>query len=135
MKKAMASAALLLALLLAGCQGKALPLGMDADELLQAGRDVMLRIVAGEYEEVHSALREDVRETVTVEDIQALALEQLDGAGVYKEINSSMTTGQTVQNEQVGIAVMYCTFSEKEVLFRVSFDSEMRLVGLSIHPQ
>ena len=35
--------------LLAGCQGKALPEGMDEDALLEAGKDVMLLVVQGDY--------------------------------------------------------------------------------------
>lgn len=129
-------AALALALLLmAGCRGEALPAGMEEDALLRAGREVALEIIGGDYEAAWEALRQDVRESVTAQDIQSLALQQLDGAGVYREIEQSMTTGQTVQGEHIGIAVLYCAFSEDDVLFRVSFDREMQLVGISIQKQ
>ena len=137
MRKALICTAGLLAalLLLAGCQGEALPAGMDEDALLRAGREVALEIVGGDYEAVWEALRQDVRESVTAQDIQSLALQQLDGAGVFKEIERSMTTGQTVQGEHIGIAVFYCAYSEDDALFRVSFDQEMQLVGISIQKQ
>lgn len=122
-------------LLLAGCRGEALPAGMDEDALLRAGREVALEIVDGNYEAVWEAMRQDVRESVTAQDIQSLVLQQLDGAGVYREIEQSMTTGQTVQGEHIGIAVLYCAFSKDDVLFRVSFDPEMQLVGISIQKQ
>ena len=123
---------LLSVLLLAGCQGKALPAGMDEDALLEAGKDVMLQVVQGDYEAVLSAFRSDVQETLTVEDIQNLALAQLDGAGVYKQIEKSMTTGQSSDGESYGVAVLYCQFSEKDVLFRLAFDSDMTLMGMDI---
>ena len=126
---------LLLTASLTACRGEALPRGMEEEALLAAGREVMLDVVSGEYEAVYAALREDVRESTTVEDIRALALSATDGAGVYKQIESSMTTGQTVGGTQIGIAVFFCEFSEDDVLVRVSFDSQMTLVGLSLQQQ
>lgn len=119
-------------LLLAGCQGKALPEGMDEDALLEAGKNIMLQIVQGEYDTVLSEFRADVRETLTADDIQTLALAQLDGAGVYKQIEKSMTTGQSSDGEDYGVAVLYCQFSEKDVVFRLAFDPDMTLIGIDI---
>ena len=119
-------------LLLAGCQGKALPAGMNEDALLEAGKNVMLQVVQGEYDAVLSEFRDDVRETLTADDIQNLALNQLDGAGVYKKIDKSMTTGQSSNGESYGVAVLYCQFSEKDVLFRLAFDPDMTLIGMDI---
>ncbi len=134
MKKIVCSAVgLLLSLaLLTGCQGKALPEGMSEDALLEAGKDVMLLVVQGDYQSVLETFRSDVQETLTVEDIQTLALRQLDGAGVYKQIEKSMTTGQSSDGEHYGVAVLYCEFSEKDILFRLAFDADMALIGMDI---
>ena len=98
-------AAALTALLLAGCQGRPLPSGMDEAALLDAGRDVMLQLVAGEYDAVYAALRSDVAEGTSAEAIGELVLRQLEGAGTYKQIDSSMVTGQTSDGESYGVAV------------------------------
>ena len=134
MKKIFCSAlGLLLSLaLLTSCQGKALPEGMSEDALLEAGKDVMLLVVQGDYQSVLETFRSDVQETLTVEDIQTLALRQLDGAGVYKQIEKSMTTGQSSDGEHYGVAVLYCEFSEKDILFRLAFDADMALIGMDI---
>lgn len=134
MKKIVCSAVgLLLSLvLLTGCQGKALPEGMSEYALLEAGKDVMLLVVQGDYQSVLETFRSDVQETLTVEDIQTLALRQLDGAGVYKQIEKSMTTGQSSDGEHYGVAVLYCEFSEKDILFRLAFDADMALIGMDI---
>jgi len=126
---------LLLAACLAGCGGEALPEGVEEEALLAAGREVVLQIVEGDYQGVHQAFRQDVRESTSAEAVRDLALSGMGGAGVYKQIDSSMTTGQTVGGEQIGVAVFYCEFSEDDVLFRVSFDGELSLVGLSIQKQ
>ena len=123
---------LLSLVLLTGCQGKALPEGMSEDALLEAGKNVMLLVVQGEYQSVLETFRSDVQETLTVEDIQTLALRQLDGVGVYKQIEKSMTTGQSSDGEHYGVAVLYCEFSEKDILFRLAFDADMALIGMDI---
>lgn len=126
---------LLSLVLLAGCQGKALPDGMEERTLLNAGRDVMLLVVEGAYDEVWDCLRADVAETVTPEDIANLAHAQLDGSGDYRQIDGSMTTSQTSDGETYGVAVLYCEFSKNDILFRLAFDPNMSLIGLNIQKQ
>ena len=126
---------LLLIAVLTGCAGKALPEGMDEEALLAAGREVLLLAVDGDYEGVHAMLREDQRELYTPEDIRTMVLANVDGAGVYKQITDSMATGQTEQGEHFGIAVLYCEYAKDDVLFRVAFDSDMNLIGLSVKKQ
>lgn len=126
---------LFLVLLLAGCQGKPLPAGMDEDALLQKGQEVLLELVEGDYAAVYGQLREDVAAGTSAEAIQSLALQQLDGAGVYKQIDSRMTTGQSSNGESYGVAVMYCQFSKDEVLVRLAFDPDLQLIGLEIKKQ
>ena len=123
---------LMVALMISACQGKPLPEGMDESKLLEAGKDVMLLLVGGEYEKVHELLREDQRKQVTVDDIRQVVSSQLDGAGVYKQIDDRMTTGQIIDGVSYGVAVLYCDFSEEDVLVRISFDEAWNLVGFSL---
>lgn len=122
----------LVVLLLCGCQGKALPEGMDEAVLLQKGRETALLLAGGDYEAVLGRMRPDVAETVTAEDLQSLVLRQTDGAGVYKEIDSVMATGQSSNGEDYGVAVVYCKYSKKNVLFRLAFDTGYELIGLEV---
>lgn len=126
------AAALLVLLLLTGCQGKPLPSGMDGETLLQHGREVVILLTAGDYEAVREQLREDVAAGVTAEDIRSLVLRQADGAGVYKEISSSMVTGQSSDGESYGVAVFYCKYEKKNVLFRLAFDARYELIGMEV---
>lgn len=127
--------ALLAALVVTGCGGTSLPQGMTEEALIDAGREILLLAVDGDYEAVRERLREDVRETVTAEEIRSVVLTNVDGAGVYKQIESYMTTGQEANGERLGIAVLYCEYAKDDVLFRIAFDEDMCLVGLSVAKQ
>ncbi len=126
---------LLMMVMLTACSGEALPEGMDEDALFTAGKDVMLLLVGGDYETVHGMLRADQRELFTAGDIAEVVSSQLNGAGVYKQIDDYMATGQVVDGERYGIAVLYCDFSDEDVLVRVSFDAQWNLVGFSLDQQ
>lgn len=122
----------LLACLLCGCQGKPLPEGMDEETLLKNGREVTILLAGGDYEAVLERMREDVAADVTAEDIQALVLKQTDGAGTYKQIDSFMATGQSSDGESYGVAVFYCNYSKKNVMFRLAFDANYELIGMEV---
>lgn len=122
-------------LLLTGCQGKPLPAGMEEEELLRHGREVAALLAGGDYEAVYGLMREDVAAGASVEDIQSLVIQQTDGAGTYKQIDSTMTTGQSSNGEAYGVAVIYCDYSKKDVLFRLAFDADYELIGMEIKKQ
>lgn len=134
MRQKMRSAAVLVLTIwmLCGCQGKPLPDGMDEETLLARGREAVILLVGGDYEAVRDLMREDVASGATAEDIRTLVLKQTDGAGVYKEIDSSMATGQTSGGESYGVAVFYCKYERKNVLFRLAFDTDYALIGMEV---
>ena len=96
---------------------------------------MVLQLVQDEYEVVRESFREDVRESVTADQLRTLLLQQTDGAGVYRQIESTMVTGQSSDGEHYGVAVLYCEYSEDDVLFRVAFDKNLKLIGLEIRKQ
>lgn len=77
-------------------------------------------------------MREDVAAEVTAERIQQLVLKQTDGAGTYKQIESWMATGQSSNGERYGVAVFYCNYSKKNVMFRLAFDTSYELIGMEV---
>ena len=135
MRKKLAALAVGLALLLTACRGAPLPDGMEEDRLLSAGREVLAALVSGDYETVCGMLRPDVAAEVSEEELRSLMLRQLDGAGVYKQIESSMVTGQSSDGEDYGVAVLYCEFDRKDAVFRLAFDPDYALIGLEVKQQ
>ncbi len=124
-----------LCLTLCGCKGRPLPDGMEEAALLGAGQEVVLLMAGGDYTSVYDALREDVAAGTSVEEI-ALLMEQAAGnAGEYRQITDRMTTGQSSNGEEYGVAVFYCEFSKDSVLFRTAFDVNLELIGLEVKKQ
>ena len=91
--------AMLLALALSGCRGNELPDGMDEDKVSSAGLAVMSQLTKGEYEEVYDALREDVREQTSADDIKKMMDAATEGRGSFKKVKDSMVTGVTDADE------------------------------------
>lgn len=137
LKKRMAALALaaLLALTLAACQGKPLPAGMDEEALIARGRETVRLLVGGDYEAAADMAREDLKDAITAESLRELLLRQTEGAGAYRQIEDTMATGQTTNGESYGVAVIYCQYSEDDVLFRLAFDPDMALIGIEIKKQ
>lgn len=127
-----ASLAILLLLVLSGCKGNKLPDGMDEDKVSSAGLAVMSQLTKGEYEEVYDALREDVREQTSADDIKKMMDAATEGRGSFKKVKDSMVTGVTNTEEVHGIAVIRAKYDKKSVIFRIAFDPEMNLIGLDV---
>ena len=92
--------AAVLLVILAGCRGNELPDGMDEDKVSSAGLAVMSQLTKGEYEEVYDALREDVREQTSADDIKKMMDAATEGRGSFKKVKDSsrMPSPSSAQN-------------------------------------
>ena len=124
---------LLLCLVLAGCaQGNPLPEGMDAERVIAAGTAVVKQAGDGDYEAIWSQFREDVREGLTVQQIRELVESAAADCGDYIQVEDAMATGQESGGEAYGVAVLCAAYSGGDILYRVAFDPDMALIGLSV---
>ena len=126
-----------LAVLLAGlcacrAEGNPLPEGMEEEALLSRGREMVRAIAGSDWETAWGLLRRDVGEGTSPEAIEEVVLKELEGAGVYKQIDSTLTTGQSSGGEDYGVCVFYCEYSKKKVLIRVAVDPEMEIIGFEV---
>lgn len=128
--------ALILVLALAGCSGNPLPEGMEEEALLDAGREIVALLNAGDYQAVYDRMREDGQEASTVEDVQKAMEDLLEQVGAYVKETDSMATGQTLSSgEEYGTAVLYCKHEKKNVVYRVAFSGQMELLGFTLGEQ
>ena len=112
-------------LLLTGCsRGNPLPDGMEEQSVITAGIEIVKMAGEGEYEEM--------RESLTVEQIRDLVEDAAADCGDYIQVEDSMATGQESDGESYGVAVIYALYSDGNLLYRVAFDPSMTLIGLSV---
>ena len=125
---------MMLGFLLAACgvKGNALPEGMEEDTVLEAGEEIVNELVSGEYETVYDRLREDVREQTSAQVIETLMSNASEKLGNSQGITDTLVTGVTDTDEPQAIAVIYCKYTKKSVMFRIAFDTDMELIGLEI---
>lgn len=134
MKKLIPMLALSL-LCLTGCtEGYELPEGMDQDTVVAAGSEIVTQLNDGDFEDVWAQFRSDVQETTTAEQIQQLFDQVVTPEGEFEKITDTLATSDTDDNsdEFYAIAVIIAAHAEDDILYRMSFDTDMTLIGLSL---
>ena len=130
---------LTLMFLLTGCKvsGHPLPEGMEEDDVLDQGREIVAMLNEGDWQGVYDQLRFDGQEISSPEAIQSYMEERLDKAGGYQRETEAMTTGQTLKatGEAYGTAVLYCKHEKKSVMYRIAYSTEMELMGIEAKVQ
>lgn len=126
-------------LVLCGCHpdGNPLPEGMEAEIVLEEGREVVSLLNEGDYQAVYDRMREDAQETTSVQGVEDYMRSVLDKAGPYQEEDEVMATGQTIKEtkEAYATAVLYCRHEKENVMYRIAFDQDMTLMGLEVRAQ
>ena len=133
--KRMMAPLLLCLLVLSGCGGNPLPAGMDEEAVIQAGIEVVKAAGEGDYDTIYARFRSDVQEGMTLENLRDVVENNTAGCGYYVQVEDTLATGQKSDGESYGVAVLYAKYSKGEVLYRVAFDPEMNLIGLSVTKQ
>lgn len=135
-RKTMGLLALALLLsLLSGCGAKPLPDGMEEEAVGDAARAVVAQLTAGEYQAVADAFREDIRQanSVTADTVEA-AMATVAEAGVYVSTTDVLAVGGSskVFDEPYGVALLYSEHESKDVVYEMSFDTDLALIGLAV---
>lgn len=128
------SAALLLACAaLIGCAaGKPLPEGFDADEVTARAEQIVDYANNGEYGEIVSALRADLQDAVTADQLATGWDPVYEKVGAFSEIKQVTLTAteDSSTGEEYAVALVTCAHENGNVLYTLSFDADLELVGL-----
>ncbi len=134
-KKLCAVLAAALALsMLSGCRGaRKLPEGMEEEAVSQAAQAIVTQLLAGEYDAVAAAFRDDMEQEhsitgQTVADLMATVEE----AGAYIGTDEVLVLGgksKTFKEPYAAVAV-YCEHENKAVIYELSLDMDLELIGL-----
>lgn len=134
-KKLAALLALALSLsMMSGCSAaRKLPEGMEEETVAQAAQAIVTQLLAGEYDAVAAAFRDDLEQELnitgqTVADLMATVEE----AGAYVATDEVLVLGGKSKSfdEPYAAVAIYCEHEEEDVIYELSLDMNLELIGL-----
>ena len=134
-KKLAALLALALSLsMMSGCSAaRKLPEGMEEEAVSQAAQAIVTQLLAGEYDAVAAAFRDDLEQELnitgqTVADLMATVEE----AGAYVATDEVLVLGGKSKSfdEPYAAVAIYCEHEEEDVIYELSLDMNLELIGL-----
>lgn len=129
------AAALALSLVLCGCKAKPLPEQFDQDVVADAAQAVLADIIEGDYQAVVDAFRDDMVDaySVTAETIQTIVEDAQKDAGSYVATEETLVLGGESKDfkEPFAAVAIYCEYEEEDIIYEMSLDTNLELIGLS----
>jgi hypothetical protein len=132
--QAIVTAALVLALSLSliGCAGAPLPKGFDADEVGTTAEEIVGLATAGDFDSIIASLREDLKSSITVDQLKESWAPVYEKAGAFEKITKTTLSGAKDQttSEEYAVAQVLVKHANASLVYTLSFDKDLALVGL-----
>lgn len=120
-------------LLLTGCGGTELAEGFDEDTIKETGEQIIreVHVNNGVTEVLPKYMREDYLEEYPMENMQEQVLELLVGDGNFMAFTQETVIGKKSPegDEDRAVLAVTATYEKDEILFTMTFDKDMKLVG------
>jgi len=129
---AAATAMLLLLAALSGCSAKPLPEGFSADDVGTRAEEIVGYASAGDFESVVAQLRSDLSGAVTADQLAEGWRPTYERVGAFESVKRVAFSGtaDASTGEEYAVAQLLCSHEKGDVLYTLSFDAELNLVGL-----
>ncbi|MCK8058156.1 MULTISPECIES: DUF3887 domain-containing protein [unclassified Fusibacter] len=116
--------------LLTACTSTELSSDFDSAVVESSAQGVVDALNAKDYDSVVAMLREDLQDRLNAQKI-ADAVEMTYGdAGEFTAINKTTVIGQKKEDEDFAVAIIEAKYENKKVIFTLSYDKNMKLIGL-----
>ena len=79
---------------------------------------------------VYNTFREDMKQALPVEELRSACAETYGGAGNFTQIDSTMVSGQEIEEEDYAVVMVKAQYEKQIVTFQVGYDADMQVVGL-----
>lgn len=120
-------------LLFSGCGGTKLAEGFDEDKIIETGEQIIreVHVDNGITEVLPKYMREDYLEEYPMENMQEQVLELLVGDGKFMAFTQETVIGKKSPegDEDWAVLAVTATYEKDEILFTLTFDKDMKLVG------
>jgi hypothetical protein len=102
----------------------------DKDTVEVSAKHVIEYMNSGDFDSVNAMVREDSKEILT-SDVLSDAVDKTYGkAGTFLEYKDINIVGKKDKNMDYAIALVKAKYEKQSVLFTISFDSNMDVIGI-----
>ena len=118
-------------LLLPACGLGRLPEGFAREDVEAAARSVVELLNRKDQAALEDLSTPRMKEAMT-DKLYQRVFEDLEALGGFKEVNGIIIQGTTEDKtgEPIAVATVQATYEERDVIFTISFDPDMKLAGL-----
>ena len=102
----------------------------DKDSAIFRAKEAVEVVNTRDYEEIVKLFREDLREQVKADEIKSALDSQLKKAGDFTKYESETAVAQKQSGTEYIIVVLVCKYENSTLIFTISLDTDMNIVGL-----
>jgi len=116
----------------AGCAATPLPDDFDADEVTARAEEIVGYASDGDYATIIDNLRDDLKDAVTADQLAESWDSTYERVGAFESVKKVVLSGTTDSStgEEYAVAQVLCVHEDGNVLYTLSFDADLCLVGL-----
>ncbi|MEA4914834.1 MAG: DUF3887 domain-containing protein [Christensenella sp.] len=132
--KTILSAALILVLGLSliGCAANKLPEGFVEEDVGTAAEEIVGLATAGDYDSIILSLRDDLKSSVTADQLKEGWAATYEKAGAFDSITKTVfsSTKDKTTGEEYAVVQVMAKHENANLVYTLSFDKDLMLVGL-----
>ena len=114
------------------CAGGKLPEGFDKDEVGSAAEEIVGLATTGDYDSIINALRDDLKSSITADQLKEGWAPLLEKAGAFDSITKTVfsSTKDKTTGEEYAVVQLMAKHENANLIYTLSFDKDLALVGL-----
>lgn len=116
----------LCAALLGGCSSRALPEGVEKDDVKAAAAATIQFVTDRDFEGLLASMEPSLAESTSAQALKEAWEPILEQTGAFSKINDTTITGR----DGYAVAVVITTFEAREVTFTMAYNGELQLTGI-----
>ncbi|MCF6459547.1 DUF3887 domain-containing protein [Clostridium sp. Cult3] len=118
---------------LSACKKKELSNEFDQEQVEELAISVVDMVNKEDAEGIKAISNEEMKQAMT-DDIFEQVFDMVKQFGEYKEVSEIDVTGveDKASKEPIAVVVLKAKYTDKEAIYTISFDTDMKLVGLYV---
>ena len=123
--------------LISGCtSAKPLPESMDEEVTGEAGQAIVAMLAEEDYQGVVDSFRADMKDaySVTPDAVKDIMDQALAEAGAFVSVDKTLVIGGQSDDfdEDYASVIVYAEHESQDVIYELSFDTDLALLGLGV---